>query len=81
MKWSSSRVIRIITGRPVFLASSAGIAVCMCVSGFFPPKPPPTYSPSSTTFLRSAFDQFPIDWLTCAVDCADACMNNFPFCQ
>ena len=53
----------------------------MWVSGFFPPKPPPTYSPISTVLEASAPDHFPTDWLTCAVDCADACRYSLPFCQ
>ena len=48
MKCSSSRLMRIITGAPVFFASSAGTAT-VCVPGILLPKPPPVYSLMTTT--------------------------------
>ena len=48
MKSSSSRLMRIITGRPVFFASSAGMAM-LCAPGILLPKPPPVYSLMTTT--------------------------------
>ena len=40
--------MRIMTGAPVFFASSAGTAT-VCVPGILLPKPPPVYSLISTT--------------------------------
>ena len=48
MKCSSSRLMRIITGAPIFFARSAGTAT-VCVPGILLPKPPPVYSLMSTT--------------------------------
>ena len=47
--------------------------MCIAVSGFLPPKPPPQYSLTNTTLALSTPAQFPTDWLTWASDCADPC--------
>ena len=48
MKCSSSRLMRIITGPPIFFASSAGTAT-VYVPGILLPNPPPVYSLMTTT--------------------------------
>ena len=62
---SSSRVMRIITGCPVFFASSAGIISCT-YAGFLPPNAPPVYSLMTT---RSAV-RIPIIRAIPTTDCA-----------
>ena len=68
MYCSSSRVMRIITGAPAFLASSAGIMHCTEPVARLP-KPPPVYSVMSTTSAGSSRIQRAIEATVCTALC------------
>ena len=72
--------MRIITGVPVFLAISAGIAM-LCEPGILLPKPPPVYSLMRTTSsgLRPTIRaMLGTVWATL---CVEPCRYSLPFCQ
>jgi hypothetical protein len=79
-KYSSSRLTRIITGCPVFLASNAGIAI-VCVPGILLPKPPPVYSLMMTTACGSTPTHPATDSTVCATLCVEQCRKSFPLRQ
>ena len=62
--------MRIITGAPVFFASSAGMAI-ECAPGILLPKPPPVYSLTMTTLSGSVPVHFATDPTVCATLCVD----------
>ena len=68
MKFSSSRVMRIMTGAPVFFARSAGITSVMSPVILLP-NPPPVYSLINTTLLTSMPSHRAIAGTVCAVLC------------
>jgi hypothetical protein len=65
-------VIRSITGVPVFLAISAGIAM-LCDPGILLPKPPPVYSLMSTTSSGLRPTRRAMFGTVCAVLCVEPC--------
>ena len=72
--------MRIITGRPVFFDSKAGIAI-VCAPGIFPPNPPPQYSLMTTTSLCGMPTQPDTLATVRATDCVEPCRYSLPFCQ
>ncbi len=80
MYCSSSRVMRIITGALVFLASSAGIML-WTEPVARAPKPPPVYSVISTTSDAGMFIQREIDATVCTALWVPEWMWSLPFCH
>ena len=72
MKFSSCRLIRIMTGLPAFLDSSAGIPLWIEPEALLP-KPPPQYSAMTTTSSGAALIPRAAGPWVLAVLCVDTC--------
>jgi hypothetical protein len=70
IKCSSSRLIRIITGVPVFFARSAGMMSVTDPVALLP-YPPPQYSLISTMFCGSRLSQRAIEFTVWIVLCVE----------
>ena len=72
--------MRIITGAPAFLDSSAGTTIEIAPAPLLP-KPPPQYSLTSTMFDASMPSQLARGSSVRATLCVEPWRYSFPFCQ
>ena len=72
--------MRIITGAPVFFASSAGMAI-VCVAGDLAAEAAAGVLADDDDLLASTPTHRATDATVCATLCVEPCRYSLPFCQ